>query len=1385
MNHDAPASSPSTSAPPKRAKARKSPAKSLQAAAAAGDALRRTAPAGVSINEQLGGSRLTRVHSRWAPDQYFTLSEPTRCSVRDVLLELSRKTGGRWDDYSLYVEEHDAADHPPHRPHHRRASHSSASADDALSSAASHHDDDAHSFASLYLSHDDSDLSCSSDGGDGGGGAGGTGDGDDASELGAVASGDARHSPVQLLTRSLRGVRSTRGRIGDSDAFAVSEAKRGTLRLLDSNELLSDVRERWSAHSHTVNQFWLAHAAPAVLTFFSRLGDGERDAADGERERDAFWSFPIGELTSTRDVLRMVADREHVNPHRLCLSLEFVTQSAGSITKLLKQAATPPPPPSSAVVLPPSQLILEAARDAERLETRHKFVVNWRNEKFRKSGGSKIKALLGLDSTAKVKALLGLERDVTGDTPPLSAVKSLPSSPPLQLQSSPAGDAAASDSPRAKLRSMGASVSESDLTPTSRHRALVRTATIGHVESAPASPTQQTPAGRRRSLVRESPPASPTVPLSPQSPSRRHRTTSAEAEQPIVVSSVGKVDVEPLSIASPVQQRQRVRRRKPRGGKGKSTAATAAAAAAAAAAGEPKLTSDEEAELKRIRVYSLRNAKLRSVQARVRSAMNGGVRFTVATITVVGVRASDLVANDEEMAAVTRSDSGDARPTPRVAPLRIRFAQIVNDARRSSEPAWSIRTSLADDCSDESSTESTSEASPTTLSPSGSLRAGMLPARRKSSSASDDEVASVRVDLPSIAEHSDAAAIDDSFLIRHASDRAAALTLSASSVPSSLKDGEYWRRAWTSNKSAFNTGYGDSSFSPILLQIELVPNEHAASIVWSLCSAFCIPQWSQWALFDGARQIDDAAVITPPAALSLRRVGDNGDGDGDGVSAVSEVNALSESSNDAASRSLLLAAAAGGGQSAPSVLGTIDEGAAAPAASAFTHDGLTRSLGSFSSTLAEYPLERRRVTIAHVPMMSSMTPRPLLSVGSSEHSFQQMRLLLSERELQLAELHKECQRLEAALKRSLIEQDRQTTALKALAKVAKRAGPKIGGEMNIVLNRMLRRQDSAGDIDLSDSSSQLSSSSGGASSAGLGSATHFVIDEKELELHDVLGEGAMATVYYGRYRGQDVAVKVLRSIGDDEAKREFWKECQIMSSLRSNETVYFYGATAEPNVALVLEYCSRGSLVDVMHRPRVQWPWAFVLRVLAQVTSGLCALHGWKPAIVHRDLKASNLMVDDNWRVKIGDFGIARVGDTCDERVRGTVAYVPPEIFRGAPATAAGDVYAVGIISWEIYSRAIAGIYSEPYSDRTLAHNYQILLLAAMQDARPAMPPTVPALLRRITKQCWHRHPAERPTALALGRRWQKAISIEARERGAWAHVLFDRGRGPAVNGER
>jgi serine/threonine protein kinase len=177
----------------------------------------------------------------------------------------------------------------------------------------------------------------------------------------------------------------------------------------------------------------------------------------------------------------------------------------------------------------------------------------------------------------------------------------------------------------------------------------------------------------------------------------------------------------------------------------------------------------------------------------------------------------------------------------------------------------------------------------------------------------------------------------------------------------------------------------------------------------------------------------------------------------------------------------------------------------------------------------------------------------------------------------------------------------------------------------------------------------------------------YIIDYSDIKVGRQVGMGSYGMVFHGRWKGIEVAVK--RFIKQKLTERrllEFRAEMAFLSELHHPNVVVFIGACVKmPNLCIVTEFVKQGALKDILYagphgstmvkyseagnntrggQVVVKLEWKQRLRMLRSAALGVNYLHTLEPsAIIHRDLKSSNLLVDENWNVKVADFGFARL----------------------------------------------------------------------------------------------------------------------------------------------
>src|SRR5690554_3039500 len=225
--------------------------------------------------------------------------------------------------------------------------------------------------------------------------------------------------------------------------------------------------------------------------------------------------------------------------------------------------------------------------------------------------------------------------------------------------------------------------------------------------------------------------------------------------------------------------------------------------------------------------------------------------------------------------------------------------------------------------------------------------------------------------------------------------------------------------------------------------------------------------------------------------------------------------------------------------------------------------------------------------------------------------------------------------------------------------------------------------------------------------------------------------------------GRTVAIKILKDeyLGDPGFLERFRAEARH-AALVNHEgiaNVFDYGEE-EGSAYLVMELVPGEALSAILERERVLAT-DRVLDFVAQTASALHAAHS--AGLVHRDIKPGNLLITPDGRVKITDFGIARIADqvplTATGQVMGTVQYLSPEQASGHPASPGTDIYSLGIVAYE----ALAG--RRPFTGESQV----AIAMAQINDQAPELPSSISDPVRNLVYSCISKSPAERPASAA------------------------------------
>uniref|UniRef100_A0A7N0U1Z0 non-specific serine/threonine protein kinase n=1 Tax=Kalanchoe fedtschenkoi TaxID=63787 RepID=A0A7N0U1Z0_KALFE len=192
----------------------------------------------------------------------------------------------------------------------------------------------------------------------------------------------------------------------------------------------------------------------------------------------------------------------------------------------------------------------------------------------------------------------------------------------------------------------------------------------------------------------------------------------------------------------------------------------------------------------------------------------------------------------------------------------------------------------------------------------------------------------------------------------------------------------------------------------------------------------------------------------------------------------------------------------------------------------------------------------------------------------------------------------------------------------------------------------------------------------------------------------LIGSGGFGDVYKAKLKdGNTVAIKKLIHISG-QGDREFMAEMETIGKIKHRNLVPLLGyCKVGEERLLVYEYMRYGSLDDVLHDRRkggIRLNWAARRKIAMGAARGLAFLHhNCNPHIIHRDMKSSNVLLDDNLEARVADFGMARFMSVMDTHLSvstlaGTPGYVPPEYYQSFRVSTKGDVYSYGVVLLEL-----------------------------------------------------------------------------------------------------
>ncbi|XP_042520958.1 serine/threonine/tyrosine-protein kinase HT1 [Macadamia integrifolia] len=258
-------------------------------------------------------------------------------------------------------------------------------------------------------------------------------------------------------------------------------------------------------------------------------------------------------------------------------------------------------------------------------------------------------------------------------------------------------------------------------------------------------------------------------------------------------------------------------------------------------------------------------------------------------------------------------------------------------------------------------------------------------------------------------------------------------------------------------------------------------------------------------------------------------------------------------------------------------------------------------------------------------------------------------------------------------------------------------------------------------------------------------ADEFKVDLSQLFYGLKFATGAHSRIYHGIYKDEPVAMKILSPPDDDENRaiaarleKQFTREVTHLSHLHHQNVIKLVAAFKDPPAFCVItKYISRGSLREFLHKlEHKSLSLQKLIAIALEIARGMEYIHS--QGVIHRDLKPENILLDEDFHVKIADFGIACEEAYCDTLVedQGTFRWMAPELIKHKAYGRKVDIYSFGLILWEMVAGTI------PYEGMLPA---QVAYAVVNKNLRPIIPPNCLPVLQALIEQCWASQSEKRP----------------------------------------
>ncbi|KAL6073254.1 putative serine/threonine-protein kinase EDR1 [Balamuthia mandrillaris] len=252
------------------------------------------------------------------------------------------------------------------------------------------------------------------------------------------------------------------------------------------------------------------------------------------------------------------------------------------------------------------------------------------------------------------------------------------------------------------------------------------------------------------------------------------------------------------------------------------------------------------------------------------------------------------------------------------------------------------------------------------------------------------------------------------------------------------------------------------------------------------------------------------------------------------------------------------------------------------------------------------------------------------------------------------------------------------------------------------------------------------------------------IKYEDLEFGELVGKGSFGRVYKGEYFGTEVAIKQVLMMGMDPelTKKYVRREVNMLRVARHPNIVSFMGycnRTDANELYIITEWIGGGNLTQLLRDPSISVPWRRRVLLARDVALSVLFLH--QKGLIHRDLKSENLLLTENYNVKLCDFGFARkMRETAEAgafmTLGGTEDYMAPECILGEEYDNTCDVFSFGVVLWELIRRE-----KPPKRGPPTAFGFE-----HRKKLKELIPPDCPSALGALFLDCVEYYPEGRPS---------------------------------------